>query len=108
MYVSIRTEDTLKNHVFSLHVDLQVRLKVNRRADLHVDLFADWFPTQMMSSGADLRVDFHADWIPDWDTCMCKKVMETSGAQIKRWWTNMLEHQLVHSAREHSDTLIGS
>ena len=108
MYESIRKEDTLRNHVFSLQADLQVRLEVKRCADVHADLFADWFPTLMMISGAGIRVDFHADWNPDWKCIyVCKKVMETSGAHKERWWTDMSEHQLLHSASEHSETMIG-
>ena len=92
--------------MFSLEVDLQVRLKVNRCADVHVVAFADWFPTQMMIGGADLRVDSHAAWNPDWDTCMCVRRSREQAVR-KRKGGGRTCYQLVHSARKHSDTLIG-
>ena len=108
MYESICKEDTLRNHVFSLQVDHQVRLKVNRCADVHVVAFADWFPTQMVIGGADLRVDSHAAWNPDWDICMCvRRSRKQAVRKRKSGGKKLLEHQMVHSAREHSDTLIG-
>ena len=97
------------NQVFSLQADLQVRLEVKRCADVHADLFADRFPTQMMIGGAGIRVDFHADWNPDWKCIyVCN---ESHGQQAVRTrkgrGQDMSEHQLLHSASEHCKTMIG-
>ena len=98
--------------MFSLEVDLQVRLKVNRCADVHVVAFADWFPTQMMIDGADLCVDFHADWNPDLDTCMCVRrswkqaVRKRKGGGQTCWNINFCILQ-VNTAKQWWDVSVG-